>query len=94
MDTKDSDKPVDAAASLARAKRRARSAVFDIAMSNDFKYFVTLTLDAVRMDRYVVSQVTKKLNNWLGDCVRRKGLKYVLVPEYHLDGAVHCHGFF
>lgn len=80
--------------SLARARRRARGAVTDIALSNEFRYFVTLTLDRQKVDRYDVGEVTKKLNNWLDNNVRRKGLKYVLVPELHKDGAVHFHGFF
>lgn len=83
-----------AAASLDRAQRRARNAVQDLALSNDFRYFVTLTLDAKRVDRYDVREVTRKLNNWLDNCVRRHGLVYVLVPELHKDGAIHFHGLF
>lgn len=81
-------------ADLSRSKRRARSAVFDLAMANDFKYFVTLTLDKDRVDRYDSAAVTKKLNVWLDNQVRRKGLTYVLVPEFHKDGAIHFHGLF
>lgn len=78
---------------LGRAKRRARSAVRDIALSNEFTHFVTFTLDASKVDRYDVNAVVKKLNTWLDNRVRRNGLKYVLVPELHKDGAVHFHGF-
>ncbi len=81
------------AANLARAKRRARAAVKDIALSNEFTHFVTFTLDASKVDRYDISAVVKKLNTWLDNRVRRNGLKYVLVPELHKDGAVHFHGF-
>lgn len=84
----------DAADNLARAKRRARAAVSDVALSNDFRYFVTLTLAPGKVDRYDPVEVTRKLNNWLDNHVRRDGLKYVLVPEYHKDGAIHFHGFF
>lgn len=80
-------------ANLIRAKRRARNAVKDIALSNEFHYFVTFTLDASKVDRYDINAVTKKLNVWLDNRVRRHGLKYVLVPELHKDGAVHFHGF-
>lgn len=79
---------------LQRAKRRAASAVFDLAYSTDFSYFVTLTLDAEKVNRYDVKEITRKLNNWLDNMVRRKGLVYVLVPERHKDGAIHFHGFF
>lgn len=82
------------AASLARAKRRARAAVRDLALSNDFRYFVTLTLDPEKINRYDEREVTRKLNTWLDNAVRRQGLKYVLVAERHKDGAIHFHGFF
>lgn len=79
---------------VARSKRRARAAVSDLVLSNDFKYFVTLTLDPAQVNRYDSFEVTKKLNRWLDNQVRRKGLAYVLVPELHKDGAIHFHGFF
>lgn len=78
--------------SLARAKRRARAALIDLARSNDFSWFVTLTLDASRVDRYDAAQVIRKLNIWLSNQVARRGLCYVLVPEHHKDGAIHFHG--
>lgn len=83
-----------AALNLERAKRRARAAVSDLALSNDFRYFVTLTLDGSKVNRYDVKEITSKLNAWCDNHVRRKGLKYVLVAERHKDGAVHFHGFF
>lgn len=78
----------------ARAQRRARSQVRDIALSNPFTHFVTLTLDPARVDRYDMFAITRKLNAWLSNQVQRRGLKYVLVPERHKDGAIHFHGFF
>ena len=81
-------------ASQQRAMRRARSKVRDLARCNDFSFFVTLTLDPAKVDRYDIRTVTKKLNNWLDNAVRRRGLAYVLVPELHKDGAIHFHGFF
>lgn len=77
-----------------RAQRRARAAVREIARCNRFSWFVTLTLDRQRIDRYDMRVVTKTLNQWLDNQVRRKGLAYVLVPERHKDGAIHFHGFF
>lgn len=81
-------------ANILRSKRRAAANLKDIALCNDFKYFVTLTLDGGKIDRYDLSAVVTKLNSWLDNRVRRKGLKYVLVPEEHKDGAFHFHGFF
>jgi hypothetical protein len=57
-------------------------------------YFVTLTLDPQRINRYDPVVVVKKLSYWLDNHVRRDGLAYVLVPELHKDGAIHFHGFF
>ena len=83
-----------AAKNLDRAKRRARSALRDLARSNEFSVFVTLTLDRKKVDRYDMGEVTKILNRWLDNHVRRDGLCYALVPELHRDGAIHFHGFF
>lgn len=78
----------------ARAMRRARAQVRDLALCNPFTHFVTLTLDQARVDRYDMGAITRKLNAWLSNQVQRRGLKYVLVPERHQDGAIHFHGFF
>ncbi len=82
------------AASIRRSVRRAKKAVRDIARSNDWTYFVTLTLDPDKVDRYSVTEVWKHLRHWLGNNVRRKGLIYLLVLEHHKDGALHAHGLF
>jgi len=82
-----------AAADTERAARRAAAAVRDLALCNDFRWFVTLTLDSARIDRYDIKTITKRLNTWLDNQVRRAGLRYVLVPERHQDGAIHYHGF-
>ena len=74
--------------------RRARAQVRELALCNPFSWFVTLTLDRSKVDRYDMEAITRKLNAWLDNRVRRKGLKYVLVPERHKDGAIHFHGFF
>ena len=88
------DKAGASEASADRARRRAATKVRDLALSNRFRWFVTLTLDRERIDRYDVGVITKKLNQVMDNLVRRRGLAYVLVPERHKDGAVHFHGFF
>lgn len=75
-----------------RARRRARAAVADIGRANSFRYFVTLTLDAEKVNRYDPAITRKELRRWLSHQVQRRGLLYVLVPERHRDGAVHFHG--
>lgn len=78
--------------SLERSRRRARSKVSDYAKSNQFDYFVTLTLDKDVVDRYNVDAAVKRLRPFLDNAVRRHGLRYILIPELHQDGAVHFHG--
>ena len=77
---------------LERARRRARAAVADLGRANRFRYFVTLTLDAAKIDRHGDGITVRELRRWLSHQVQRRGLVYVLVPERHKDGAIHFHG--
>lgn len=79
---------------LDRAKSRARAKVRRLALANEFRWFVTLTLDPEKVDSYDVAAVTRKLNQWCSNQVKRRGLRYILVPEFHKSGRVHYHGFF
>ena len=79
---------------MMRSVRRARAQLRRLALSNSFQYFVTLTLDAEKIDRFDGKAITKALSTWCDNMVRRHGLRYVLVPERHKDGAIHFHGFF
>lgn len=76
-----------------RSMRRARANLRRLALANGFEYFVTLTLDPDKIDRYNGAAVTRALNQWCDNMVRRHGLRYILVPEQHKDGAFHFHGF-
>lgn len=78
---------------MERSMRRARAKLRRIALANGFDYFVTLTLDPAKIDRYDGAAVTKALGRWADNMVRRHGLRYILVPEQHRDGAFHFHGF-
>ena len=78
---------------MVRSMRRARAKLRRLALANEFQYFVTLTLDPAKIDRYDGAAVTKALGRWCDNMVRRHGLRYVLVPERHKDGAFHFHGF-
>ena len=77
-----------------RSMRRARAKLRRLALSNEFDWFVTLTLDPARIDRYDPKAIMQTVNRWLDNMVRRHGLRYILVPEQHKDGAYHFHGFF
>jgi hypothetical protein len=74
--------------------KRARDKVFEIASANKWDYMVTLTLDKEKINRYDKSEVLKLVSKWLDNKVQRRGLKYLIVPEYHKDGAIHFHGLF
>ena len=80
-------------ADMVRSMRRARAKVRRLALANDFAWFVTLTLDPAKIDRYDPAAVTKALNRWADNMVRRHGMRYILLPERHKDGAYHVHGF-
>jgi len=72
--------------------KRAKECVFDIAMCNEFDYFVTWTLDADKINRYDADEVSKKLKDFLSNKVRRNNARYLVIPEHHKDGAIHMHG--
>lgn len=77
-----------------RSVRRARTSITDYVKTNiDLNYFATYTLDPKLIDRYDSKEIYKKMRNWLSEGVRRKGLKYILIPEQHKDKAWHFHGF-
>ncbi len=76
-----------------RSMRRARAKLRRLALANGFEYFVTFTLDPAKIDRHDGAAVTRALGQWCDNMVRRHGLRYILVPERHKDGAFHFHGF-
>lgn len=79
---------------LERSMRRARGKLRRLALANEFRWFVTLTIDPQKCDSFDGKAVVKKLNAWCSNMVQRKGLRYILVPERHKSGRIHFHGFF
>ena len=73
---------------------RAKREVLEYALCNPWDYFVTLTLDKDKRDRFDLDGWHKVFRQWVAD-QRKKGLicKYLLIPEQHKDGAWHAHGF-
>lgn len=76
--------------SLSRTKRNIR----EICLSNDFEYFVTVTINSKNADRFSLDEcqslIRKRLKNyrdWI--C---KDLKFILITEKHTNGAFHFHG--
>lgn len=78
--------------------KRAIDKAFEIGLANNFQYFVTLTLDESKIDRYTPSLIYPKLRNFLHNATRRKNMDYILFPEYHKQRpgeekpAIHFHG--
>ena len=72
---------------------RAKNKLFDLLLNNEqLNLFVTITFDEKQIDRYSYDEIVRKMNIWLDNRVRRHGLGYILVPEFHKDKAVHFHG--
>lgn len=71
---------------------RTKNKVFDIAYMNDWQFFVTGTFRPDdKVDRYNPVECKKALHCFLSNQTKRKGLVYLLLPEYHKDGAIHFH---
>lgn len=82
---------------LDNALSRARSAVLEYALCNDWQWFGTLTFSKLRVgSRYDLETLCRVLMQWLQNMRKRyyPNLRYLLVPEEHQDGAWHFHGFF
>ena len=73
---------------------RARTRIFEYAICNNFDYFITLTINDEKLDRYDLKEYIKKLGQFIRD-YRKKyevDIQYLLIPEKHVDGAWHVHG--
>lgn len=72
---------------------RARGRVFELALCNNWEYFVTLTIDKAKFERFDLEAYQKAFSKWLRNRARCHGVvRYVLIPEQHKDGAWHMHG--
>lgn len=72
--------------------KRGIDKIYDIAVLNDFQYFITFTLDSNKLDRFDYTLINTKLKKWLSNAVQRQDAMYLVVPELHKNGAVHFHG--
>lgn len=82
-----------ASVDIDRSQRRARARLRQLALSNQFEYFVTLTVNPSKFDSFDAKIVAKKTQKWLNNMVSRYGLSYILVSEQHKSGRWHWHGF-
>ena len=75
--------------SLSRTRRNIR----EIALCNQFEYFVTLTISSELGDRYSLDDCQNKLKKILKKIKRNnKDFRYIFITEKHKDGAFHFHG--
>lgn len=79
---------------LANNISRARSKVFEYAFCNDWDYFITLTIDPAKFDRYDLGSYIKALGRFINNynTHHHARIRYILIPERHKDGAWHMHG--
>ena len=84
---------------MENAFSRARSMIKQYGLCNEWDYFVTLTLDKKKYNRYELGVFRKDLAQFVRDMRKKYGvnggkrLSFVFVPENHKDGAWHMHGF-
>lgn len=77
--------------SLSATKNR----IYNIARSNEWDWFITLTFDREKTDASDYDMVTRRLQKFLNNLQQRKcpNLKYLIVPELHDDDMhYHFHG--
>lgn len=75
---------------------RARTAVRELILCNEWQLFGTFTLDASKYDRHNLPRWRSDFSQFLRD-QRKKwhmDVKFLLIPEHHKNGAWHMHGVF
>lgn len=81
---------LEVAAGEVRNAHRAVQKVYDLARSNHWDYFLTMTIAESYADRYDYDScagIAKKYT----DVLRHRDCKWLMVPEQHKDGAYHFH---
>lgn len=73
---------------------KTKEKIHDIANSNDFNYFITLTFKSDKVDRFSFNETSKKVRKFMNNYKNKidSELKYLLVHECHKNGAYHYHG--
>jgi len=87
--------PADPEQNMLRSMRRTIGKVYDIARSNDWDWFFTLTFNPEKVNSFDYSETSKRLTAWLNN-MRKKNpdMIYLVVPEQHKSGRWHFHGLF
>ena len=80
---------------LGESLSRTKSTIFELALCNEWKWFVTLTLNPEYHDRKDLNNYKKKLSVWIKNYnhLHLTAIKYLLIPELHSDRqSWHMHG--
>lgn len=76
-----------------RSIRRSKDLVKAIGNMNDWDYFFTGTFDKEKVgDRKDLEKLKKSTLEFFKNQSKKYGIKYLLIPELHKDGALHWHG--
>lgn len=86
--------------SVISSTNRSKTMLYNYARSNEWDYFITLTFNKDKIDRYDYKVVSQAVRKWLDNTKRKyaPNLKYLLVPELHTlkkgetTPAWHFHG--
>lgn len=76
---------------------QSKNRIYNIARSNIWDWFITITFDREKVDSSNYQYVIQKMTQFLNDVRKRKcpAMKYLIVPELHADGKhFHFHGLF
>lgn len=71
--------------------KRAVQTVYDLAKSNEWDWFITLTISKEICDRYDYGKCSDEIIRFTR-FMRDHGCRWLIVPEQHKDGAYHFHG--
>jgi hypothetical protein len=75
---------------------RSKQKVYELARCNDWKFFVTFTINKDRYNRYDLEAYITAFNKWLSNYSARKTnghkIDYIIIPELGKTGAWHLHG--
>lgn len=79
---------------LSNSLSRTRAHIYELSLCNPWEFFVTLTIDPARHNRYDLHGTYKRLSKWFNNYNSRQdaNIRYLLVPEPHKDDAWHFHG--
>ena len=74
---------------------RARNTVYELALCNEWDWFLTITLDPEKYDRENLPKFRTDFSRFIREYGKRQGLniKYLVIPEQHKKGGWHMHGF-